>query len=157
MKKRNIKVKIVPTNERLIRGDVAVRPSGLYYNIAPTTFDEWYESGILGAGRIAEVRYSAGSILFELGSQTKLMASNTFDYTRVGTGGVDEGPDVAPIDHIRFIMGELSRDSARLFRNMIAAPCMRHPRVDGVTIRLAFDDLVKVIELWKKSDLGQKI
>ena len=153
MPRNTVKIKTMPTNERLARGDVAVKASGIYYNLAPTTLEDWRERGFLGIGPRAEVRYSAGEILLELAEQTKLMSSNTIDYGRVYGRSVEEEPDVAPIDHIRFIMNKLNPQSAALFRSIMVAPCMRYPDLDQVSVGRAFDDLAGAIEAWKKSDI----
>ena len=148
-----LKTEVMPTNERLARGDVRYTSNGRYRSSLPTVLEYWRQKGFLGSGSKQENRYSACEILLELAEHTNLMASNTIDYNRVDGLSTAEQPEISPIDHIRFIMSKISLESGKIFRRMIAEPDKEMPSIPYQSVTLAMDELVDAIEIWKKSDL----
>lgn len=147
------RVRITPTNERIVKGDVAFGGSGNYYSLTPTILENWKSDGSLGSGIEQELRVSACEILFELAEQTELMASNTIDLSKVSGRSVGAQSEISAIDHIRFILRQVSDGSSRILRDMIIAPNTTMPNSNLFEIRRATDELVKAIEIWKESDL----
>lgn len=153
MGKTDRRVKITPTNERIVKGDIAFSQCGMYYSLLPTVLENWKDMGFLGSNSKQTLRISACEVLFELAEQTELMASNTVMLDRVAGRSVEEQPEISSIDHIRFILRHVSIKSSKILRDMIIAPNTPMPNLTRFEVSAAMDDLVRAIELWKESDL----
>ena len=147
----------IPTNERISKGDIAFRDGGIYYSVVPTVLELWRERGFLGSGALGEDRFAACEILFELAESTRLMASNTTDLMRVPGTSTEVACDVGPIDHIRFMMKNMSLQSSKIFRDLIVAPGMLELRFDRAAVVQAMDELIAAVEMWKNSELFDEL
>lgn len=147
----------IPTNERISKGDIAFRDGGIYYSVVPTVLELWREKGFLGLGSLGEDRFAACEVLFELAESTRLMASNTTDLMRVPGCSTQITSDIGPLDHIRFMMKNMSLESSKIFRDMIVAPGMLEHRVDRMAVVKAMDELIAAVEMWKRSVLFEEL
>lgn len=143
----------IPTPERFLKGDVLINDRGIFQSETPTALEQWRTDGYLGYGQDEELRFAAGSLLLEIGEQTKLMASCTIDYEKIP--GLTPGgePDISPLDNLRFILRQCSPPTARMFFDLVNAPRYTPPTLDLTKLARRFDELVEGIEKWKKSDL----
>ena len=143
--------KIIPTNERLSKGDVGFNNRIGYQSLTPTTIEAWRETGWLGTGKKAEDRFSACEVLFELAERTELMASNTVDLSAVRGKILSYENDVTALDHVRFIMKKLKPESRKIFSDILIAPKYRNESLTQFEVKAATDNLAQVVEEWRET------
>ena len=158
-KKRRQQVKterVLPTAERLVKGDVAVAQDNVYRALEPTCLEAWMEKGWLGEGKIATDRFEALQQLLELAEAASLMASNTVDFERVGPGGSSEGADISALDRWRQQIEQCTKTSRSLLTQICCDPCGFHV-VDIFDLRTAADELIQAASRKQRERLPTKI
>ena len=136
--------RVLPTAERLVKGDVAVAQDNVYRALEPTCLESWMQKGWLGHGKVATDRFEALQYLLELAEAASLMASNTVDVERVGPGSSSYGADISALDIWRGLIDRCTRRSSSLLTKICCDPCAFHV-VDLNDLRAAADELIQAI------------
>ena len=142
----------IPTQERLIMGDVA-NNDNRYFSLTPTLLEYWRERGLMGSGPDKERRYAAGSFFMEMSERTNLMASNTTDYRVLKGASLNPECDNAPIDMVRFLLKRVCSGSRSILVLLAITPSVRDLKISQEQVCLALDELGLAIEELEKSDL----
>ena len=142
--------RVTPTAERLVKGDVGIAQDNVYRSLTPTCLEVWYEKGFFGHGKTATDRFEALQFLIELAEVANLMASNTVDFGRVGSGGCGEGADISALDGWRQLLSNCTFSTRKLLTAICCAPC-NNEMVDIFMLQQAADEIMASIESMKKT------
>lgn len=113
---------ILPTPERIAKGDVVRLPSGQMKNVSVTFLDLWRDQKVFEPDPAAEDYYSSLAIILDLTERAGLFSSATRSITALSFIDGKAEADLSAIDEWRHIVSQLSFNATKTIIRLVSDP-----------------------------------